>query len=188
MANICDNYLKITGSKEDIERLEKFIKSSDKEEEEKWDLTKIIPVEVDDEGYYKCDNIYNVWGTKWISDVWFKNHGNSAILHFSTAWSPSLPITLEMSKKFNLTINHSYEESGCDFEGDYAVSSGEVFLNEQRDYRPACQDCGDKFDRDDLIYDEAEGSRHCRKCGDELTGIVAEKLEKIKKEKQKAKY
>ncbi len=185
MANNCYNYLEIEGKKEDILRLEECMKSQDKNSNDELRLSKIIPAEIDERGCYKCKDIYELWGTKWFDGEWFENDGASATLTFDTAWSPSLPVTLEMSKRFNLKINHFYEESGCDFEGDYNVDCGEVILNDERKYRPVCQDCGEKFDSDDMVYDEDDGDYRCRVCADPLISLVAEKLEKIKADKIK---
>ncbi len=70
-----------------------------------------------------------------------------------------------------------------DFEGDYNVDNGKVILDEERRYRPNCEDCGEKFDSDDMIYNEDEGEYKCKRCGDELTGIVMDKIEQIERGK-----
>lgn len=184
MANNCYNCLEIIGTEEDIKRLEECIESDD-DDEDKWDLSKVIPVETDEEGCYKIGkSIYDIWGTKWFDGEQFSSCGRSAVLSFDTAWSPSLPVTLEMSRRFNLKINHFYEEGGNGFEGDYNVCNGKVVSHSQRKYRPYCEDCGEKFDRDDMIYNEEEGEYLCKRCGDEFTGIVMDKIDKIKKEKR----
>lgn len=183
MANNCYNYLEISGSEEDIKKLEECIKSDDKEEI--WDLRKIIPVEIDDKGFFKIKgSIYDLWGTKWFSVNGFDNNGDKAYLSFDTAWSPSLPITLEMSKRFNLKINHYYEESGCAFEGDYDVDNGKVTLNNQREYRPRCYRCEEKFYKKNMIYKEDEGEYYCKRCGDEFTALVMDKIDMIKEKKK----
>lgn len=184
MANNCYNELEIKGSVEDIKRLEECITTKDEKGNEEWDLSNIIPVETDDDGFYKVDDIYKLWGTKWFEGEYFENHGNSATLTFNTAWSPSLPVTLEMSKKFNLKINHFYEEAGNNFEGDYKVDNGEVLLDVQRKYSPLCVECNEKDDSENLCYDEDEGEYFHLRCRDEFVGIVEEKLENIKKEKE----
>jgi len=187
MANYCYSFLEISGSVENIKRLEEFIKNREGEDGggDKYSLDGIIPVEVDENGCYKVDDIYEVWGTKWVTDVCFQNDGDTAIINLCSAWSPPLPITLEMSRMFNLKINHFYEESGCDFEGEFEVDNGVIILDENRRYRPNCNECGEKFDSDKMIYDEDSGGHTCVRCGDELTGIVMEKIEKIKKEEDK---
>ena len=181
MANYCFNQLEISGKIKDIKKLGELIKSE--EEDEDYDLTKIIPIEIDEKGCYKVDDIYKVWGTRWTNSVSFDDYGKTAIISFDSAWSPSLPITLEMSRMFNLKINHFYEESGCDFEGDYNVKDGVEIFHNQRSYRPCCAECGEKFDSDKMVYDDKWGDYLCVKCGDEFTGIVMKKLDKIKEEK-----
>lgn len=184
MANHCFNSLDISGSVEDIKKLEEFIKKDkDDKDDEEYDLRKIIPVEVDKEGFFKGD-IYEMWGTKWIDSIDFNNSGGNASMSFTTAWSPSLPVTLEMSRKFNLEINHYYEESGNDFEGEYEVKNGVVVFDKSGDYKPHCCKCGEKFDSDKMTCDD-DGEHCCFGCGDKLTGIVREKIEMIKEEDKK---
>ncbi len=185
MANNCYNYLEISGSEEDIEKLKECIKTKDERGNDDWDMSKIIPVETDERGFYKVDDIYDLWGTKWFQGEWLEGKGKSVTLTFDTAWSPSLPVTLEMSKRFNLKINHFYEEAGCDFEGDYNVDKGEVISNSEREYRPNCQGCGEKFNSDDMIYNEDEGNYYCKRCGDEFTALVMDKIDMIKEKKEK---
>ena len=185
MANYCYNSLDISGSVEDIKKLEEFIKNRKENDGggEKYSLDGIISIETDERGFYKLkkgESVYDLWGTKWVADIDFENCGVIADMRFDTEWSPSLPITLEMSKKFNLKINHYYEESGCDFEGDYEVDNGVVISDKHGSYRPDCVECGEKFDRDKMIYNDDECEYYCIACGDEFTGIVMEKIEMIK--------
>jgi len=184
MANNCYNYLEIEGTEEDIKRLERCIEVEGTKENKDYDMRKVIPIDSEGNGFYK-GNICKLWGTKWFDGECFENSGTSATLSFDTAWSPSLPVTLEMSLRFNLKINHSYEESGCDFEGDYNVENGNVVLDEERPYRPICDVCEKKFDRDEMTYDEDDGTFKCKRCGDELTGLMMDKLDKINKERNK---
>lgn len=85
-------------------------------------------------GYEWC--IQN-WGTKWglydFSDV--KKFKSSAVISFSTAWSPPLPVILKMSEMFpKLTFSLKYYEAGAGFQGHYKCKAGEVLLNETGDY------------------------------------------------------
>ena len=55
MANYCFNSLEISANRKDIEKFENFITPKKPDEQEKYDLTKIIPLETDsvDEAYQK---------------------------------------------------------------------------------------------------------------------------------------
>ncbi len=190
MANYCFNSLDIEGREEDIKAFKELIKTTKKEQKEnggeEWDLSKVIPIEVDDDGRYLGD-VYEKWGTKWFCgiEIDFSIDGASAGLSFDTAWSPSLPVTLEISRRFNLKINHYYEESGCDFEGNYEVDCGDVVNDSQRAYSPYCEKCGMKGVREEMVYDENEGEHFCVGCDDELAGIVEEKMKMIEEKEDK---
>lgn len=84
-------------------------------------------------GYNWC---INSWGTKWNACSPEVSEGEGELCYtFDTAWSPPVPVVFAMSKKFpKLTFHLAYEESGCDFEGDYEVKAGQVFNMEERPY------------------------------------------------------
>jgi hypothetical protein len=72
------------------------------------------------------------WGTKWNavfyeSETAVTRHGDGVKYFFDTAWGPSLPVTLEMSKKFkDLIFTHLYAEFGMDFSGYIRVENGKM--------------------------------------------------------------
>jgi hypothetical protein len=159
MANYCYNMLEITGNPGDIKKLQDCIRTNKPDECDEYDLGKIIPLKSDSAG-----EAYEKWGTKWFADIDFDNQGGSAMLSFDTAWSPSLPVTVEISRRFNLRAAHYYEEPGFDFEGDFVAENGIVIRDEQRDYRPVCAGCETKHDRNEMVFDEEESEHYCRKC------------------------
>lgn len=164
MANYCFNSLQIRGSQSDIKKLQEFIRSNNPDESGNYDLDHVIPLETD-----SVDEAYKKWGTKWFTGIKFENRGKEAILSFDTAWSPPFPVTLEISKKFNLWIDHYYEEPGMWFEGNFIVDNGKIIEDEQREYTPYCADCGVKLkDNKKMVYDEEEYEYYCRKCYDML--------------------
>ncbi|MFA6186358.1 MAG: hypothetical protein WC770_03980 [Phycisphaerae bacterium] len=166
MANCCYNKLEIHGSRQNIEKLQKFITLNEPVDGEQYDLGKILPLETDSD-----EEAREKWGTYWFAGIDFENHGEEAMLSFDSAWSPALPITLEMSKKFNLRIDHYYDEPGMFFEGNYVVENGDVITDDEREFRPACTVCGIKHELEDLIHDEEEGENYCRKCHKEKTQL-----------------
>lgn len=151
--------LEITGNPGDIKKLQDCIRTNKPDECDEYDLGKIISLKSDSAG-----EAYEKWGTKWFADIDFDNQGGSAMLSFDTAWSPSLPVTLEISRRFNLRAAHYYEEPGFDFEGDFVAENGIVIRDEQRDYRPVCAGCETKHDRNEMVFDEEESEHYCRKC------------------------
>lgn len=97
-------------------------------------------------GYEWC--IAN-WGTKWgifdshldadnssdISGNLTENEEGELMYHFTTAWSPPLPVILAMSKKFpDLEFILTYFEGGVGFNGIYVCQGGHETRNEEGKY------------------------------------------------------
>ena len=143
MANNCYNYLEISGSKEDIQKLKKLILVK----EDGKDVVKMDNIKP----FKRGDNVYVIWGTKWFDVIDYDFNKTNAYISLDTAWSPCLPITLEMSRMFNLEIEHFYEEGGFDSEGDYNVDNGEVILDDGRKYSPQWHDCYKELNRDYMM-------------------------------------
>jgi hypothetical protein len=124
MPNWNTNQINVSGDEKTLLELVEFVKS----EELSFDFRKIVPYMGDGReitndnfnagGYDWCNKN---WGTKWTIDEDTYSFGtglNSVSFEFDTAWSPSLPVTLALSKKFpTLTFEHRYEEGGMDFSG-----------------------------------------------------------------------
>lgn len=81
------------------------------------------------------------WGTKWnISDAQTEMErisDDEVILHFSTAWSPPLPVIDAWGQKNpTLTFDLAYFECGMGFSGRYAVKGVDCLKNtENKKYR-----------------------------------------------------
>lgn len=71
------------------------------------------------------------WGTKWNASFYGSNSieifDDVVKYSFDTAWGPSLPVTMGMSKKFSdLIFTHLYAEFGMDFSGYIRVENGNI--------------------------------------------------------------
>lgn len=134
MPNWAENQITVTGSQKQISKFNSFV-------DEEFDFEKIIPYpeeykKADDEsngryagynsgGYEWC---FKNWGTKWGAGecLYFYESCKSRIV-FQTAWSPSLPVTMALSKKFpHLKFEHVYCEPGMGFSGVSVFKKGSI--------------------------------------------------------------
>ena len=77
-------------------------------------------------GYSWCSNVL---GTKWgCYDIHVEILPESLVYTFDTAWSPFEPSVLEaMSVRFpDLHFVYTYDEPGCQVDGEYTAFAGEV--------------------------------------------------------------
>lgn len=152
MPNWCWNEIDITGNPESIKKLKEFVGkpfSRDGEEvkEPIYSLANIMPSTPDaspmlgdmskSEGHEDWyHNNINTWGTKWDvagSEVSMNyQEGSDSIGYgFDSAWSPPCPTTERLSEIFpELTIQHKYYETGCDFWGIEIYKAGEMISEE----------------------------------------------------------
>jgi hypothetical protein len=148
MPNWCDNTISISGNPELIKKLKDFVgrpieRQDEKIEEPIYSLANIMPSTPDStpllgemsksagfEDWYH--NNINSWGTKWdvAGNVYMNDYkeGDEFISYsFDSAWSPPSPTTERLSEIFpELTIEHKYYESGCDFWGIDTYKGGEL--------------------------------------------------------------
>jgi hypothetical protein len=68
---------------------------------------------------------YNEFGSRWF-DLDVDDMGDLIVLSGSSAWSPVSEFFRKLCVKFNLNVESTFEEPGCDFGGYYDVSDGEV--------------------------------------------------------------
>lgn len=83
---------------------------------------------------YVYDNWYDWslahWGTKWdVSDVWWNfidgvDGDPTLVVSFNTAWSPSIPVSIALSKLYPVEVSHYYSEEGMGFAGKFVVADG----------------------------------------------------------------
>ena len=128
MPNWCNNLIRISGPRADVQRLANLLNGT----EEPFSVIFPRPAS-EDENWYDW-NIAN-WGTKWDANDFNMSVSDSDIhMHFSTAWSPSEGVTRRMSQRFpTLHIEHLYEEPGMAFEGKLVFENGECTMDEQQD-------------------------------------------------------
>ncbi len=79
------------------------------------------------------------WGTKWNACRTHLVDGASnqqANIGFATAWSPPVPVIIELSKQFpKLTFTLKYWEGGVGFRGILRCKSGNILRQASYDYR-----------------------------------------------------
>jgi hypothetical protein len=76
---------------------------------------------------------YNEFGSRWFElDV--DDMGDLIVLSGSSAWSPMSEFFRKLCVKFNLDVESTFEESGCDFGGYYDFSDGEVLRDQTYTY------------------------------------------------------
>ena len=118
MPNWCDNTLTISGSKEQIDGLEKVINDYENTEtEDPAFFGHYVPVTEEDQTVW---GQANAWGTKWEPQIydWYRDE-DSIIIQMSTAWGPPIEFYNEMEETHNFSIQASYYEPGMCFVGEY---------------------------------------------------------------------
>jgi hypothetical protein len=180
MPNWCDNTISISGNPVSIKNLKEFVgrpvvQDGEEIKEPIYSLANIMPSTPDSppllgemskstghEDWYH--NNINSWGTKWdvcgnvyMSD--YKEGDESIGYSFDSAWSPPTPTTERLSEIFpELTIEHKYYESGCDFWGIETYKAGELVSEEGGELDHSAwvdklgQDCWNCNENDDPEY------------------------------------
>jgi hypothetical protein len=79
------------------------------------------------------------WGTKWNAcyfDPLDNTTDQRAVIGFDTAWSPPVPVIMELSRQFpKLAFTLRYWECGCGFRGILRVKAGKVLYAANYDYK-----------------------------------------------------
>lgn len=159
MPNWCENQLKISGGKEEVERFQQQVKGrravyalseaekkmyetvgkafTQETEEATYNFTfhslVPIPTEVLNAGYdpagYNWQNRH--WGTKWDVSGAEVMENEDLTYVFSTAWAPPEPWVRTVSAQFpNLTFELAYFEPGMMFAGYVVYQEGEMLEEE----------------------------------------------------------
>ena len=117
MANYCDNFIRITGDKDQLKELYK-------------DLV-LDPESGSDSGCGIYANLRNKYQKEPGDDArWFDMHvtfdnEEEIVISGSSAWCPCLEIFTVISEKFTgLHIRYDYSEMGCDFSGWAEIEDG----------------------------------------------------------------
>ena len=206
MPNHCENTLTVTGSKAEIKRFKDHAHNNDTSNV--LDTEAFIPypqafkdVDKADEGHssksfnlkaedkellvgmngydWNCKN----WGTKWgIYEADLSSDTDKELVyHFTTAWSPCVPVVDKMAMMFpKLEFEYYYGESGCDFEGNIEYKNGEQTSFEESKYRHFCEECDLKDE--EVEYIEEKEQHLCEKCNrTPLQNLVKETIEGFEK-------
>jgi hypothetical protein len=78
-----------------------------------------------DNGKWYGSNL-DYWGTKWDvrpDDCTFNFDEESFTMSPETAWSPPIGFYKALAKKYGVSVNAEYNESGCDFAGRVEVDA-----------------------------------------------------------------
>jgi hypothetical protein len=77
------------------------------------------------------------WGTKWNAHCNRFRQGKRVLVYdFDTAWSPPVPVVVEMSRKFPLLeFDIKFWECGAAYKGRVKMCNGVVLLDEHSTYR-----------------------------------------------------
>ena len=106
-----------------VASIEEYVKS----DEEVFDFNEIVPIPAAEADNWYDWNTSN-WGTKWNACESSSYDGGFS---FQTAWGPSTPVTIELSKKFpRVKFTHVYCESGSGFAGKCEVIDGDMIVEE----------------------------------------------------------
>ena len=122
MPNWCENRVEVSGEGERVKSFVEAVKS----EESAFDFEKIMAtppdllnVVADGKNYSWYQWRLEHWGTKWNTDApSCDNHGDLAIYHFDTAWSPPEGICKLVRDQWpDLSITWFYNEPGMAIAG-----------------------------------------------------------------------
>lgn len=168
------DFNKLISEEEDKQRVKsEWDKLTDKEKEQ-WkglsDKPDFIHYWFNNGGYAWC---LKNWGTKWnASSVSVTEHTPEKISYmFSTAWSPSEPVTREMGKRFpSLKFTHEFEEWGNAYAGVLEIINGKqgrvgtweidigncpkcdyTNIKPVYDDKYECADCGHFYTNDEVV-------------------------------------
>jgi hypothetical protein len=150
MANHCYNYGYFHG---DAEQINKLITALETEK------TRILKEEYTDKAYPRLSyinlwagnynlilsdkpddytkegyDVYDLYGSKWFTCEWEVDSDKECTISGDSAWSPVLPFFAKICKKYNLTCEGNYEESGMDFAGRFVIDEGGNVEDEQMTY------------------------------------------------------
>lgn len=128
MANYCWNSVNITGNKETLDILESIFEKY-KEVETFNEFGELFLKEsaprTDDYSYY---------GTKWWDFDIERHEDTSLSINGDSAWSPPITLLELISKKYKVAIEGDYNESGCDFAGEYKIVDGVMTMHDEFTY------------------------------------------------------
>ena len=129
MANYCWNSVNITGNKETLNVLESIFEKYEKVETFNQFAELFLK-----ESAPKTDDDYSYYGTKWWDFDIERHEDTSLSINGDSAWSPPITLLELISKKYKVTIEGDYNESGCDFAGEYKIVNGVITMHDEFTY------------------------------------------------------
>ena len=131
MANNCWNWVRITGCKSSLDRIESKFKKYDSTN---WftEFGDIVLEKKTREYKNQPFEFYYQYGTKWWDIDMVRSSDEDLIISGDTAWSPPLKLMKRVSRRYRVEVLHEFEEAGCDFAGVHTYKNGEVI--DQKDY------------------------------------------------------
>ena len=157
MANHCYNYGYFVGSRKEIKRLLAQAQKLEETKEMRYrdsspttaevgfyagNYSKVLMNRPDmqEDGTYKSGfDVYEKYGSRWF-DAYFEiqeYHNEDEVglvISGDSAWSPALPFFAKLCKKYKLTCEGNYEESGMGFAGEFVIDKDGNVEEEQMTY------------------------------------------------------
>ena len=157
MANHCYNYGYFIGKPEEIKKLFAQVKKLDLETETNYrhggssaqfnlwagNFCKVLmnkPEQKPDGSFPTKFDVYDKYGSKWFEAYFELQEGHTGdeagiVISGDSAWSPVLPFFAKICKKYKLTCEGNYEESGMDFAGEFVIDEDGNIEDDQMTYR-----------------------------------------------------
>lgn len=131
MANYCWNWVRVTASKQSLNRLESKFKKYDSTN---WftEFGDIVLEKKPREYTGQPFDFYYQYGTKWWDITLERVDDGELVISGDTAWSPPLELMKKVSKKYKAVVYCEFEEPGCDFAGEHKYENGNIIM--QKDY------------------------------------------------------
>lgn len=136
MPNYCSNWVTFSGKKENLQKLHDALRHAESLNAENdgliWYETFYAALGLDVPS--EPTDVYDMFGSKWLDINDMEISGFSLEITGASAWSPVVPFVQLLCKKFNLTAEGEYCESGCDFGGFYRVDENNNLKDDTYNY------------------------------------------------------
>jgi len=158
MANHCYNYGYFVGSRKEIQRLLAQAKKLEEGKEVRYrestpttaevglyavNYSKLLmnrPDQQEDGNFKPGFDVYDKYGSKWFNaylelQEYHNEDEIGLVISGDSAWSPVLPLFVKLCKKYKLTCEGNYEESGMDFAGEFGIDKDGNIVEDHMTYR-----------------------------------------------------
>jgi hypothetical protein len=179
MANHCYNYGYFIGKPDEIKKLFAQVKKIDLETETNYrrgdesaeftlwagNFSRVLmnkPEQSADGSFPTNFDVYDKYGSKWFEAYFELQEGHTGdqagiIISGDSAWSPVLPFFAKLCKKYKLTCEGNYEESGMDFAGEFVIDEEGYTEEEHMTYREFEQKNNPESYWDSVVNEVQEG-------------------------------